>query len=67
VPVSVFYGRLKKNNFQSALPFLKNKGKMCDNSGDNEANDLLSTPPEIANIAEKGSCRFGSSEFTSEI
>jgi hypothetical protein len=63
VPVSVFYGRLKKNNFQSPLPFLKNKG----NSGDNEANDLLSTPPEIANIAEKGSCRFDSSEFTSEI
>jgi hypothetical protein len=32
---------------------LKNKGKMCDNNGDNDANDLPSTPPEVADIAEK--------------
>jgi hypothetical protein len=32
---------------------LKNKGKMCDNNGDNKANDLLSATPEVADIAEK--------------
>jgi hypothetical protein len=26
---------------------------MCDNNGDNDANDLPSTPPQVADIAEK--------------
>jgi hypothetical protein len=32
---------------------LKNKGKISDNNGDKGANNPSSTPPEVANIAEK--------------
>jgi hypothetical protein len=46
---------------------LKNKGKMCDNNGDNKANDLLSATPEVADIAEKAVVWFGSSEVTPTI
>ncbi|CAH1372426.1 unnamed protein product [Tenebrio molitor] len=35
---------------------------MCDNNGDNNANDLPSTPPQIADIAEKAVRTSSSSE-----